>query len=79
MLSSLRRTLSLTTLGITILAVPMRAQTPQGAPGERLATAADSNGVRDAAMDYIQGWYEGNPDRMQRALHPASAGGWAVG
>jgi Putative lumazine-binding len=47
--------------------------TPQGAAGEHVATAADSSGIREAAMDYIQGWYEGNAERMQRALHPELA------
>src|SRR5437762_13635757 len=56
--------------------MPARAQSgaaPQGAAAEHVATAADSSGIRDAAMDYIQGWYEGNADRMQRALHPELA------
>ena len=47
--------------------------TPQGAATEHAATAADSSGIREAAMDYIQGWYEGNAERMQRALHPELA------
>ena len=33
-------------------------------------TAADSVAIRQAAMDYIEGWYEGNAERMARALHP---------
>lgn len=33
-------------------------------------TAADSAAIRAAALDYVEGWYEGNPDRMTRALHP---------
>ena len=36
-------------------------------------TAADSAGVRAAALDYIEGWYEGNVERMTRALHPELA------
>lgn len=32
-------------------------------------SAADSAAVRRAALDYIEGWYEGNPDRMRRAVH----------
>ncbi|NNG17567.1 MAG: hypothetical protein HKM89_13910 [Gemmatimonadales bacterium] len=32
--------------------------------------AADSAGITQAALDYIEGWYEGNADRMTRALHP---------
>ncbi len=33
-------------------------------------TAADSAGVRQAALDYIEGWYAGDAARMERALHP---------
>ena len=33
-------------------------------------SAADSAGIRQAALDYIEGYYEGNGDRMERALHP---------
>lgn len=43
-------------LGVALLAAaPVRAQ-----------TAADSAAVRQAALDYIEGWYEGNPERMAR-------------
>ncbi len=33
-------------------------------------TASDSAGIRQAALDYIEGWYEGNAERMERAVHP---------
>ena len=33
-------------------------------------TAADSSSIRATALDYVEGWYEGNPERMGRALHP---------
>lgn len=36
-------------------------------------TAADSAAIRAAALDYIEGWYEGNAERMERALHPELA------
>jgi hypothetical protein len=36
-------------------------------------TAADSAGIRGAALDYIEGWYEGNAARMERAVHPELA------
>ena len=36
-------------------------------------TAADSGGIRQAALDYIEGYYEGNGERMERALHPELA------
>lgn len=47
--------LSLALLG----AVPLHAQ-----------TAADSAGIRAAALDYAEGWFEGNADRMMRAVSP---------
>ncbi len=31
---------------------------------------ADSAAIRQAALDYIEGWYAGNAERMERALHP---------
>jgi hypothetical protein len=34
-------------------------------------TAADSAAVRQAGLDYIEGWYTGDAGRMDRALHPA--------
>jgi hypothetical protein len=36
-------------------------------------TAADSTGIRQAALDYIEGYYEGDGARMERALHPELA------
>src|SRR5688572_9052158 len=35
--------------------------------------APDSAAIRAAALDYIEGWYEGNTERMERALHPELA------
>src|SRR4051812_4571888 len=36
-------------------------------------TAADSAGIRAAALDYIDGWYAADGARMERALHPELA------
>src|SRR4029077_852433 len=33
-------------------------------------TAADTAGIRAAAMDYIEGWYAADAARMERAVHP---------
>ena len=33
-------------------------------------TPADSAAIEQAALDYIQGYYSGNPERMEKALHP---------
>ena len=34
---------------------------------------ADSAAITQTALDYIEGWYEGDAERMQRALHPELA------
>jgi putative lumazine-binding protein len=36
-------------------------------------SAADSAGIRGAALDYIEGWYSADVPRMTRALHPELA------
>ena len=46
------------------LATEARAQSP---------AAADAAAIKQAALDYIEGWYEGNAERMERALHPELA------
>lgn len=33
-------------------------------------SSADSVAIRSTALDYAEGWYEGNAERMTRALHP---------
>src|SRR5438067_1851506 len=39
----------------------------------RADEAADREAIRAAALDYIEGWYEANPQRMEKALHPELA------
>jgi Putative lumazine-binding len=39
----------------------------------RAQSAADSAGIRTAALDYIDGWYAADGERMERALHPELA------
>ena len=36
-------------------------------------TPADTVGIREAALNYIEGWYAGDGDRMAKALHPELA------
>ncbi len=36
-------------------------------------SAADASAIIQTALDYIEGWYEGNAERMERALHPELA------
>jgi hypothetical protein len=40
------------------------------APAVLAQSSADSAGIRATALDYVEGWYEGNAERMSRALHP---------
>ena len=36
----------------------------------RAQSGADSAAIRATALDYAEGWYEGNAERMARSLHP---------
>jgi hypothetical protein len=51
---------------LTLLLI-VAVATAQAVPAQ---TVADSTAIRQAALDYIEGWYEGNAERMERALHP---------
>jgi hypothetical protein len=33
----------------------------------------DEGAIRDVVLDYFEGWFEGDPVRMERALHPELA------
>ncbi len=33
-------------------------------------SAADSAAIRETTLNYVEGWYEGNPARMEKAVHP---------
>lgn len=46
-------------LSLVLLPAVAQAQSP-----------ADSAGIRSTALDYAEGWYSGDADRMARALHP---------
>ena len=36
-------------------------------------TASEAAAIKQTALDYIEGWYEGNAERMERAVHPELA------
>lgn len=44
-----------------------------GTPVASTVSAADSAAIRAAALDYIDGWYAADGERMARALHPELA------
>jgi len=35
-----------------------------------MVIAGDEDAVRSVVMDYVEGWFEGDAGRMERALHP---------
>ena len=37
------------------------------------ATPDDLAGIRTCILDYFEGWFDGDPIRMERALHPGLA------
>lgn len=52
-------------------ATPAAAQTARGiGAAEGAPSAADSAAIRIVALDYIEGYYAGDADRVRRALHP---------
>ena len=59
--------LTLAAFGLACIPTVVAAQ------AARIPTAADSAAIKATALDYIEGWYQGNADRMQRALHPELA------
>ena len=52
---------------ILFLAIAVGPLKAQPAPDPEAAA------IRQAALDYIEGWYEGDAARMERALHPELA------
>src|SRR6476660_8791756 len=38
--------------------------------GQTKVSDADREAITQTALDYVEGWYEANPERMERALHP---------
>ena len=54
----------------TLLAVGLLLYTAGDAQAQDGVSAADSAAIRQAALDYIEGWYTGDAARMERSLHP---------
>jgi hypothetical protein len=57
-------TATLMTAGATMSSAASKGESWSG------AGSADAEAVRQTALDYVEGWYEGNAERMRRALHP---------
>ena len=54
------------TFALTVSSTIARTQT-------HTPSAADSAAIKSTALDYIEGWYTGDAERMERALHPELA------
>jgi hypothetical protein len=44
-----------------------------GVPSTGINAETDEELIRLAVLDYCEGWYEGDPERMERCLHPELA------
>ena len=51
---------------LTLCAWETAAQTTNVSDAEQAA-------IKQTALDYVEGWYEGNAERMERAVHPELA------
>lgn len=56
--------LKLSSLGLLILLTVLFSASHANAQ-----TPSDAELIKQTALDYIEGWYEGNAERMERALH----------
>ena len=58
---------------LCLLFVSLLLTLASAARAQTTASNADAAAIRQTALDYIEGWYEGNAERMERALHPELA------
>lgn len=54
----------------TFILVIMTFLVAIGIQAQTTSADADREAIKQTALDYIEGWYEGNPERMERALSP---------
>jgi hypothetical protein len=60
---------------LVLLSTVTPAQSNSGAPAKTEAQRwnigeAELAAIKQTALDYCESWYEGNPEKMERALHP---------
>src|SRR4030095_10829603 len=58
---------------LCLLSVFLLLTLASAARGQTTAPNADAAAIRQTALDYIEGWYEGDAARMERSLHPELA------
>ena len=56
--------------GAVLLAAALVLGAAMPATAQEQTRAADEAAIRATALNYIEGWYEGDAARMQSALHP---------
>jgi len=62
-----------TLLFILLFVSVIHVQAQDKAPDKAAPAASDAEQIKQTALDYIEGWYEGDATRMERALHPELA------
>src|SRR5918997_2807014 len=55
---------------LCLLSVSLLLTLASTARAQTTAANADAAAIKQTALDYIEGWYEGDAERMERALHP---------
>ena len=72
-----RRLLSIVLSLAAVFAITFEARAQQSsqvaAAKPSGASESDLAAIKQTALDYIEGWYEGSAERMERALHPELA------
>ncbi len=68
----MQRLLMLLLLILFVSVVQVQAQAQAQAQGAA-QTTSDAELIKQTALDYIEGYYEGNAERMERSLHPELA------
>ena len=67
------RTLARFTIACSAIALGLSLTSHVASSQTRAPSTADSAAIRATALDYIEGWYTGDAERMERALHPELA------
>ncbi|HEX8000391.1 MAG TPA: nuclear transport factor 2 family protein [Pyrinomonadaceae bacterium] len=58
---------------LALLALMLGSAVARAQNSSASASPTDAAAIKQTALDYIEGWYEGNAERMERALHPELA------
>jgi hypothetical protein len=58
----MKNTILILIVGLIFCVSSVQAQTT--------VSETDKAAIKQTALDYIEGWYEGNAERMERAVHP---------